>query len=368
MKRRDFGKVLSIGAIGASIPHRAIGASIPQSRTAHSKPKKALMHVGAQHFATYSDTDLQYLKRHGVNNVCGEEPKYIPGKGWELEEVLSKKDKCEKFGISLDMLQMAMSITTIHNKKMPNIILGKSPERDREIEDVQNMIRIASKAGLKGLKYNFNIIGVLRTEPTPGRGGSSYGTWELDKVTNRELTLAGRVPAEEFWKRATYFLERVVPVAEEYNINLACHMHDPPFPPGFRGSDRILGTVDGMKKWIKINESPRHGFNLCIGSIAEGLNDPGKEIYDIVRYFSERKKIFHVHLRNIKGGRDSFQEVYPDNGDMDFYRLLKVLGETEYPYMICPDHMPRHRDDKGGRQAYAFSYGYIKAMIQAVNS
>ena len=359
MKRRDFSKVLAVGATGASVT---------QPKTAHCKPKKALMHVGTQHFGSYSDNDLQYLKRHGVNNLCGAEPKYIPGKGWELEEVLRRKDKCEKHGISLDMIQMAMSITSVDNKKMPNMILGKSPERDREIEDVQNMIKIASKAGLKGLKYNFNLLGVLRTERTPGRGGSTYSTWELDKATDKSLTIAGRVPAEEFWKRATYFLERVVPVAEEYNINLACHLHDPPFPQGFRGSDRVLGTVEGMKKWITINDSPRHGFNLCIGSLAEGLKNPGKEIYDIVRYFGERKKIFHVHLRNIKGGRDSFQEVYPDNGDMDFYRVVKVLGETGYPYMVCPDHMPQHPDDPGGRQAFAFGYGFINALIQAVNS
>ena len=82
MKRRDFSKVLAVGATGASVT---------QPKTAHCKPKKALMHVGTQHFGSYSDNDLQYLKRHGVNNLCGAEPKYIPGKGWELEEVLSRR-------------------------------------------------------------------------------------------------------------------------------------------------------------------------------------------------------------------------------------------------------------------------------------
>ena len=56
---------------------------------------------------------------------------------------------------------------------------------------------------------------------------------------------------------------------------------------------------------------------------------------------------------------------------MDFYQVVKVLREVEYPYMIMPDHMPRHPDDTGdlgGRQAYAFGYGYIKGLIQAASS
>jgi len=41
---------------------------------------------------------------------------------------------------------------------------------------------------------------------------------------------------------------------------------------------------------------------------------------------------------------------------------------VEYPYMVMPDHMPQHPDDPGGLQAFAFGFGYVKALIQAVNS
>ena len=85
-------------------------------------------------------------------------------------------------------------------------------------------------------------------------------------------------------------------------------------------------------------------------------------------YLGERGKIFLIHLRNIRGRRNNFQEVYPDEGDMDFYKVMKVLRDVEYPYMIMPDHMPRHPEDPEGRQAFAFGFGYIKALIQAVNS
>jgi len=96
------------------------------------------------------------------------------------------------------------------------------------------------------------------------------------------------------------------------------------------------------------------------------LQDPAKELHDVIRYFGKRKKIFNIHFRNIRGRRDDFQEVYLDNGDMDMLQVIRTLYEVDYPYMVMPDHVPRHPDDPGGRQAFAFSYGYIKALLQAV--
>ncbi len=74
------------------------------------------------------------------------------------------------------------------------------------------------------------------------------------------------------WERITYFLERVVPVAEEYRIRLVCHPHDPGVPArGFRGVARVLGTVEGLKRFVATQESPYHGLNLCLGTTAEML-------------------------------------------------------------------------------------------------
>jgi mannonate dehydratase len=160
----------------------------------------------------------------------------------------------------------------------------------------------------------------------------------------------------------------VVPVAEEYKIRLACHPHDPGVPPkGFRGVQRVLGTVEGLKKFVAIKESPYHGLNLCLGTTAEMLQNPAAEIHDVIRYFGERKKIFNIHFRNIKGKRDDFHETFPDDGDMDMTRVMMTLRDVDYPYMVMPDHMPRHADDPGQLQAFAFGYGYIKALIQAVD-
>jgi mannonate dehydratase len=231
------------------------------------------------------------------------------------------------------------------------------------------MIGLAARAGVPCFKYNLSILKVLRTEPTPGRGGSQYSTWVYAKAPKLPLTEAGEVPGELFWERITYFLERVIPVATEHKLRMACHPHDPGVPKeGYQGVDRVLGTVEGLKRFIEIAPSPYHGLNFCIGSVGEMLHDPGREIADVVRYFGERDKLFMIHFRNIRGRRGDFQEVYPDNGDMDMVALMRLLRDVGYEHLIMPDHMPRHADDPDGRQAFAYGYGYIKGLIQCVSS
>ena len=100
------------------------------------------------------------------------------------------------------------------------------------------------------------------------------------------------------------------------------------------------------------------------------LHDPNKEIHDVIEYLGSRKKIFNIHFRNIIGKHDDFYEVYPDNGDRNMVEVARSLSKVDYPYMLMPDHMPQHPDDPRGEQAFAFAfaYGYIKAIIQSLET
>ena len=75
-----------------------------------------------------------------------------------------------------------------------------------------------------------------------------------------------------------------------------------------------------------------------------------------------------MHMRNIRGGLYSFAEVYPDEGEMDFLKIMRILRDSQFSMSICPDPMPGQRDDPGKLQAYAFGYRYINALIHSVNS
>jgi mannonate dehydratase len=334
-----------------------------------ASPAKALMKAGTQHSIT--EETLQVLSAFGVRHVCGTLPSRRLDEAWSVESLLRLRERVESHGIKLEMLPLPLSSVRIEKAENPNIMLGKSPERDREIDDICQMIRNAAQAGIPALKYNLTILGVVRTEPTPGRGSARYSTFVYEKaVPEAPLTAAGRVTEEMMWERITYFLRRVVPVAEEYKVRLACHPHDPAMPrdKGYMGVNRVLGSVDGLKRLVEISPSPYHGLNFCQGTIAEMLENPREEIYDVIRYFGTRKKIFNVHFRNIKGKFLNFQETFPDDGDMDMIQCMRVYKEVGYDGMIMPDHVPSIPGDAGGRQAFAYAFGYINALIQMVQS
>jgi mannonate dehydratase len=335
---------------------------------AAAPPSPLLMKLGCQTSPT-NETHLKYFARYGVRNICGY-PRTAPDRIWATAgELAQMRDLAAKYGISVDCAAPPiLESSHIDRERHPAIMLAESPERDRDIEALQEFIRSCAKAGIPSIKYNMSILGVVRTASVPGRGDATYASWKLkDAKPDPPPTRAGVVDAARFWERITYFLDRVIPVANENKIRMACHPHDPGMPPeGYQGVNRVLGTVDGLKKFIAIQESPYHGLNFCQGTVSEMLADPGQEIFDVIRYFGSRKKIFNVHFRNIRGHRDDFVEVFPDEGDIDFVKAILTYKEVGYPYMLMPDHVPQAPGDPGGLQSFAFCYGYIRALMQAV--
>jgi len=373
MKRRDFVRLAGMGLAASTAAGQRDAAAGQNGTTARPKvtppARKVLMKVGTQHDS--SDETLSILAAFGVNHICSRLPSARFDENWSVEGLARLRERVETAGITLDMVPLPMSSNPIARAENPAIMLGKSPDRDREIDGICQMIRNTSRAGISALKYNLTLLGVVRTENTPGRGGARYSTFVYaDAKQDPPLTEAGAVGADEYWERITYFLNRVIPVAEEYKVRMACHPQDPGMPPGkgFRGVETVLGSVDGLKRFIAILPSPYHGLNFCQGTISEMLERPGEQIFDVIRYFGTRKKIFNVHFRNVRGGFLRFQETFVDDGDVDMLEALRVYKEVGYDGMLMPDHVPAIAGDSRGAQAFAFTFGYIKALLAAVST
>jgi mannonate dehydratase len=323
------------------------------------------MQLGTQ-FRARDDDDYRIMAQLGITHVCADPPGNPHD--WTLDILKAHKEKLEGFGLSVQMVQLPLSSRVIE-KQHSQDILTAGPERDRQIDSICLLIENVAAAGIPAVKYNLNIIGIPRTELEIGRGGSRNEAFRWAKADqDDEPTIAGILSEDENWERIDYFLERVIPVAESSRVRLACHPHDPYTPPGYRGVTRVLGTVEGLKKFVLMRENPYHGLNFCQGSIGEMLDDPGQEIDEVIRWFGQRQKIFNVHFRNIQGGKLSFKEVFPDEGDMDMWRSLQLYAELGYPYMIMPDHVPVISGKDPENTAFAFTYGYIAAMLQVLNS
>ena len=334
-------------------------------------PKKnTRMHVvgdyhsvaGGQGADMTAKVNLEYNLRHGVKHLTAKVNKRSEDGAWDLDDMKRMKDNCDKHGVVLDTIRMEDDY----------IRLEKGAVRDRKIETIQENIQKAAHIGIKVLTYHLRVIPIRRNRRTPGRGGVEYNGFKLeDDWEALPMESAGRVDSEAYWERITYFLENIVPVAQACDVKMACHPYDPPgLPFGYQGADNwdSPSVFDAIKRYASIVDSAYNGFQLCLGTAAEGLKDPKRDVLPIVEYLAQRGIIHDIHMRNIRGGLHDFSEVYPDEGEMDFLEVIRILRDYQYPGGICPDHMPSHPDDPGKLQGFAFGFGYIKALIQVANS
>ena len=375
MDRRKFFSVT-----GASAAAAAAGSIAGTTEVADAQPRTGgklpplKVRLGHQ-FGTLTDRSAAWVARYGVDGICTSPVVTDPTRLYPTPEEMRKMlDLAAKWKLQVDIVDSVLLTSShIDREKNPAIMLAQSPQRDRDIESFQNHIRTCAATGIKTIKYNMSLLGVVRSEHVPGRGDSVYEKWNAKEALakNPPLTRAGIVNADAFWERIDYFLKRVVPVANENKVRIACHPQDPGTPPeGYQGITNVLGTIDGMKKFIAMYESPYHGFNFCQGTVSENLVNPKEEIFDVIRYFGSRKKIFNVHFRNIKGGRDNFiAEMWPDEGDIDFVKALKAYREVGYEDLLMPDHAPAvPGQPDASRENFPFAFGYIRGLIQAEKS
>jgi mannonate dehydratase len=368
MKRREFGQKLVGGAVAAGITGASASGAAP-AKVGKSPRKNTLMHIGADYHSVAGGpraditgkANLEYNLRHGVKHLTAQMRKVGSDGSWSLDELKTMKDNCDKAGFIFEAIRMDSDY----------IMLRNGPERDKRLDAIAGNIEKASQVGVKVITHHWTVIPIRRNSKVAGRGGVTYAAFKLeDNWKDLPVGEAGKVSSDDYWERISTFLHKVIPVCKQYNVKMAAHPYDPPgLPFGYQGAENwdSPSVFEGFKRYEAIIDSPYNGFQLCLGTCAEGLKNPA-DVLPIAKYLGERGKIHQVHMRNIRGGLYNFAEVYPDEGDMDFLKIMRILRDVQFEGSICPDHMPSHPDDPGKLQAYAFGYGYIKALIHTVNS
>jgi mannonate dehydratase len=323
------------------------------------------MYIGEQ-LSNPTDARLTLAAQLGVEHVALHSPPRDSGVvradgTWDVAGLRGVQKRLGAFGITLDVL--GLDVEQLWWK-----LLTRDPTCDALIEVLCRNIEAAAEAGVPCLKYRMQPLGVLRTGRRAGRGGAQYARFDIDEWVDHSLTEAGQLSPEQVWAAVAYLVERIVPVAERSGVRLAMHPNDPALPAGtgLRGLHHILGSLAGLERFLTLFESPYHGLNFCQGTVAEMCAEPAREVLEAIRHFGGRKKIFMVHFRNISGGFLRFDEVYPDNGDVDMVRAMQVYKEVGYEGMFCPDHVPQSDVDPEGERQFAFCLGHTRALIQSV--
>lgn len=243
------------------------------------------------------------------------------------------------------------------------------PGRDEEIANYCAVIKALGKVGIPMCCYNFMAgIGWYRTKvDIAERGGALASGFDNQIAKKQGLTRWGKISEEKIWDNITYFLKRVIPVAEKAGVKMALHPDDPPISP-LRGVGRILISAEAFRRVLQIVPSPVNGITFCQAN----FKLMGEDIQALVREFGGQGKIFFVHLRDVRGTGERFRETFHDNGPTDMAEMLKLYHEVGFRGPIRPDHAPTLGGESNISPGYAmqgkvFAIGYMKGIMEALN-
>jgi mannonate dehydratase len=175
---------------------------------------------------------------------------------------------------------------------------------------------------------------------------------------------AADTTAEELWENLRYFLERVVPVAEEVDVRLALHPDDPPRSE-VRGMPRIVDSVENYDRVLDIYDSEYNGVTFCQGNFAA----MGVDIPETIRHFGDR--INFVHFRDVEGDADGFVETWHDAGPTDMRAAMEAYADIGFDGPARPDHVPTMVGESNENPGYhtkgrLFAIGYMRGLLESV--
>jgi mannonate dehydratase len=334
LPRREFARV----AIGGA----ALLSSAARS-SATLRPIPPGIKIGAS-AGQPTEQNMLYLKQLGVTWVS-----LAPRReDATAEGFIKMREQWEAGGFKVYNIGSGVGPSgSLHN--MSEVTLNL-PGRDQKIEEYLNYIRYLGKAGIPYSTYAHMGNGIWRSgrETLPrGYAGSTLdlsspdaeGHWD-GKTFKRPLSHGRVFTKEEIWDNYTYFIKKVVPVAEEAGVRIGIHPDDPP-EPMLAGVPRcIFSNFEGYKRAIEIANSPNIGVCLCCGSWLEGGKMTGAEPVEMIRYFGGRKKLFKIHFRNVSAPLPHFTETMIDDGYYDMSKVMKALVEVKFEGIVIPDHIP----------------------------
>ena len=302
-------------------------------------------------------------KQAGVDWAVGGLPFNEPFNGtdapWDYLPLLRMKQRYESAGFNLAVIE---SRPPLNNAKRG------LPGGDEEIGTVCTLIENMGRLGIPVWCYEWMTdFNWMRTNTsTISRGGSVVTSFDNALMKDEPPTGNGPISEQKLWETLEYFLEKVLPVAEKWNVKLAMHPDDPPLSP-IRGVGRIMRSVENYQRLLDIVPSPMNGITLCQGNFTLMTDDlPG-----VIRHFGKQNKIFFVHFRDVRGTPEKFEETWHDEGKTDMLACMQAYKDINFEGVLRPDHVPTVEGDSNENAGYSsfgrlYAIGYIRGLRQAV--
>lgn len=329
----------------------------------------------------------------GVTGIAAMLSDIPVGEVWPLKRLEDLRAEVNAAGLELEVIESV----NIHEDIKKGL-----PSRDGYIANYKESIRNLGKIGIKVLCYNFMPVmdwlrnelaypledgstvlhydheAVLKLNPAliaeemlSGSHGYTLPGWEPSrlKAMSADIAFYQNMSTEAYWENMKYFLDAVIPVAEECGVKMAIHPDDPPF--SIFGLPKVINSAENIRKFLSLNTSPYNGLTLCTGSLGGSLDN---DIPAIVSEFAAQGRIHFAHIRNVK---HLSEKVFSESahlsecGDLDMYRIIKSFHDNGFEGYIRPDHGRMIWGEKArpgyGLYDRALGAAYLNGLWEAVH-
>ncbi|HUY71331.1 MAG TPA: mannonate dehydratase [Gaiellaceae bacterium] len=305
------------------------------------------------------------LRQIGVDHAVGVLPRGLHDwRGdaadlpWDLVPLSVYKANIEAEGFSLEVIE--------DNPPMDRLRLGK-PGREEELEHFETLIRNLGRLGIPCLCYNWAAaLGWLRTDlAVRGRAGALVAGYDHRRLQDAPPPRTGTATEEALWDNLRFFLERIIPVAEEAGVTLAMHPDDPPLSP-IRGVPRIMRSVDAFQRLLELHPSPANAITFCQGNFALMTDD----LPAAITQFGQQGRIAFVHFRDVAGTPEQFVETFHDEGPTDMFACIRAYRSAGFEGPLRTDHNPTLEGDRADVPGYSplgrlHAIGYTQGLLEA---
>ncbi len=273
---------------------------------------------------------------------------------WDFDAIVHHKERIADAGLTWSVVE-SLPISD-------RITLGLEG-RNEDIDAYCQTIRNLGAAGIGIMCWNWMaVFNWMRTSyTTRGRGNAFVSSYDHTLMKDAPLTEYGEVSEALLWETLEYFLERVIPVAEEAGVKQALHPDDPPLSP-VRGISRIITSVDAFQRVVDMVPSDDNGITFCQGNFAA----MGADVPAAIRRFAD--KIHFSHFRDVRGVVPRFEETFHDEGDTDMAECIRAYKDIGFTGPIRPDHVPVLSGEANDPPGYTlmgrlYAVGYMKGLL-----
>ena len=243
-----------------------------------------------------SEQALQFIRQMGIENVS----LMLGPDELTAEAIRAQKNKLAAFGLRIS------DAACMELQKNKSIHLGL-PDRDHEIDRFNQMLRVFGEEEIPFTSIAWQPNGILRTAWKVGeytRGGVAMYC-DQNEILARPNAEDRAYTEDEIWDNFTYFMERVIPVAEETGVRLALHPNDPPLAC-MAGIPSLIYNMECYRRAFRAaGGSKALGAKLCVGCWLERLRRPDVGYQRAVRRGPPALRPFPERQRPAAGVRGS---------------------------------------------------------------